>query len=277
MKRRTGVLTAIAVTLATAGLLTNCSSPKPPQKKAASQQTAFTRPASKWPIHDMKRPQPPVVTPGTFSTQQTPGKPPSDAIVLFNGKDLSNWKSAKNGGPAKWTVGHGYFQVAPGTGDIETRQNFGAIQLHLEWREPVPAHGTSQGRGNSGVFLQSQYEVQVLDNFHNLTYPDGQAGAVYGQHVPLVNACRPPGQWQTYDMAFTPAVWKDGKMVKPPYVTVFQNGVLVENHVMIYGRTSGNPLPQNLMEAGIGPLRLQDHHGLVRYRNIWIRELKPVD
>lgn len=276
MKKRASILTAIVVTLLTAGFATFCSRPTPPPQKAASQETPFTRPASKWPIHAMNRPQPLVITPGTFSTQQTPGKPPSDAIVLFGGKDLSQWQSVK-GGAAKWKVEHGYFQVAPGTGDIETREKFGPIQLHLEWREPVPAHGTSQGRGNSGVFLQGQYEVQVLDSFHNTTYPDGQAGAVYGQHVPLVNACRPPGEWQTYDMAFTPPVWKDGKVITPAYVTVFQNGVLVQNHVAIYGPTSGDNLQYNPKLGSVGPLRLQDHHGLVRYRDIWIREIKPVD
>jgi 3-keto-disaccharide hydrolase len=274
MKKRLGILTAIVVTLATAGFVTFCSRPAPPQKE--SQKAAFTEPASKWPVHDMNRPQPTVITPGTFSNEQKPGQHPSDAIVLFDGKDLSKWQSRK-GGPAQWKVEHGYFQVAPGTGDIETQQKFGPIQLHLEWSEPTPAHGTSQGRGNSGVFLQGQYEVQVLDSFHNITYPDGQTGAVYGQHVPLVNACRPPGEWQTYDMAYTPAIWQDGQVTTPAYVTVFQNGVLVQNHVAIYGPTSGNHLPYNPEVGSVGPLRLQDHHGLVRYRNIWVREIKPVD
>ncbi|MCL5005766.1 MAG: DUF1080 domain-containing protein [Acidobacteria bacterium] len=276
MKKHLVVLTAILVLLATAGFVTVCSRPTTSQKEPVKQKaeaTATAWPGSKWPMHDMQRPQPPVITPGTFSTQQTPGKPPSDAIVLFNGKDLSNWQSVK-GGPAQWKVEHGYFEVVPGTPDIETKQKFGAIQLHLEWSEPTPAHGSSQGRGNSGVFLQGEYEVQVLDSFHNITYPDGQAGAIYGQHPPMVNACRPPGEWETYDIAYTPPVWQDGKVTTPPYVTVFMNGVLVQNHAEIFGPTSGSPRPYPDL-GGVGPLRLQDHHNPVRYRDIWIRELKP--
>jgi len=276
MKKRLSILTAILVTVATAGFVTFCSRPTPSPKASAGQEAAPLQAASKWPVHDMQRPQPLVITPGTFSTQQTPGQPPSDAIVLFDGKDLSKWQSIK-GGPAGWKVEHGYFQVAPGTGDIETQQKFGPIQLHLEWREPAPAHGTSQGRGNSGVFLQGHYEVQVLDSYHNITYPDGQAGAVYGQHPPLVNTCRPPGEWQTYDIAFTPAIWQGGQVTVPAYVTVFQNGVLVQNHAEILGPTVSDHPHYDPAVGSVGPLRLQDHHGLIRYRNIWVREIKPVD
>ncbi len=246
------------------------------QKEAIGYEDTPMLPGGKWHVHDGRRPQPPIVTPGTFSTQQTPVEPPSDAIVLFDSKDLSKWQSAK-GGPAEWKVEDGYFEVVPGTGDIETREKFGPIQLHLEWSEPTPPHGSSQGRGNSGVFLQGQYEIQVLDNYHNITYPDGQAGAVYGQHPPLVNACRPPGEWQTYDIAFTPAIFQGGEVTMPAYVTVFQNGVLVQNHTEIWGSTGHRIFPHYKPEIGsTGPLLLQDHHNPVRYRDIWIREIKPV-
>jgi 3-keto-disaccharide hydrolase len=231
-------------------------------------------PGGKWHVHDGRRPQPPIVTPGTFSTQESPGQPPSDAIVLFGGKDLSLWQSV-NGGAARWKVENGYFEVVPGTGNIETKQTFGAFQLHVEWAEPAPPRGNSQGRGNSGIYLEGHYEIQVLDSFHNITYPDGQAGAIYGQHPPLVNACRPPGQWQTYDIAFTPAQWSDGEVTMPASVTAFQNGVLVQNHAEIYGSTGHRIFPHYSDFGPAGPLLLQDHHAPVRYRNIWIRLIQP--
>ncbi|HET9177539.1 MAG TPA: DUF1080 domain-containing protein [Terriglobia bacterium] len=233
-------------------------------------------PGGKWHVHDGRRPHPPIVTPGSFSSQQTPDQPPSDAIILFDGKDLSKWQSAK-GGPAQWTVENGYFEVALGKGDIETEDKFGPIQLHLEWSEPNPPHGESQSRGNSGVYLQGQYEIQVLDSYNNITYADGQTGAVYGQHPPLANACRPPGEWQTYDIAFTPAIFQGGEVAMPAYVTVFQNGVLVQDHTEIWGSTGHRIFPHYKPDVGsTGPLILQDHHNPVRYRNIWIREIKPV-
>ncbi len=270
MKRNLIVALVVLISVAVAGLTAF-------QLRANGRQGTKSEhrprlPGSKWYVHDMHRPQPRVMTPGTFSTQETPGRPPSDAIVLFDGKDLSKWQSV-NDGPARWKVEDGYFQVVPGTGDIETKEKFGAVQVHLEWSEPTPPHGTSQGRGNSGVFLQGEYEIQVLDSFHNITYPDGQCGAVYGQHPPLVNVCRPPGEWQTYDLVFTPAVWQGGRVRIPPYVTVFQNGVLVQNYAKIYGPTK-EAIP-HYVPGAIGPLRLQDHHNAVRYRNIWIREIRP--
>ena len=192
-------------------------------------------PGDKWHVHDPNRPQPAVVTPGTFSSQEKPGKPPSDAVVLFDGKDLSQWRDAK-GGPTKWTVDKGEMVVGAKSGDIFTKQEFGDIQLHVEFCEPVPAVGHSQGRGNSGVFLMGKYEVQVLDCFDNKTYPDGQTAALYGMHPPLVNACRKPGEWQTYDIFYTvPHFDKDGKLLVPGYVTVVHNGVLVQNHADFLG------------------------------------------
>ena len=236
---------------------------------AAAQESIF-----KWPQHDRSRPAPAVITPGESSTQDHAGQPPSDAIVLFNGRDLSNWKSLR-GGPAQWTVENGYMQVVPGTGDIETTQSFGSFQLHLQWAEPVPAHGEDQGRGNSGVFLQGLYEVQVLDSYQNTTYPDGQTGAIYGQYPPLVNACRPPGEWQTYDIVFhAPHFLPNGVLAHPACVTAFQNGVLVQDNVVLSGPTANKVRPPYQPGVVSGPLRLQDHHDPVRFRNIWIRELK---
>ena len=169
-----------------------------------------------WEIHDRNRPVPPVVTPGTASTEDAPGKPPSDAVVLFEGKDLSQWVQKKDGGPVKWKVANGYFEVVPKTGDLRTKESFGDCQLHVEFAEPDPPKGEDQDRGNSGVFLMGLYEIQVLDSYNNKTYADGQASAVYGQYPPLSNASRPPGQWQTYDIAFRrPRFDAAGKLLEP--------------------------------------------------------------
>jgi Domain of Unknown Function (DUF1080) len=236
---------------------------------AAAQESIF-----KWPQHDRSRPAPTIITPGTFSTQDHPGTPPSDAIVLFDGRDLSKWKSVR-GGPAQWKVENGYFQVETGTGDIETTQSFGSFQLHLEWVTPTPPTGEDQGRGNSGVFLQSLYEVQVLDSYNNTTYPDGQAGALYGQYPPLVNASRPPGDWQTYDIIFhAPRFLPNGVLMKPARATVLQNGVLIQDNVALSGPTANKVRPAYQPGIVTGPLRLQDHRNPVRFRNIWIRELR---
>jgi len=230
-------------------------------------------PQNAWPIHDRNRPQPLVVTPGTASTQAQAGLPPSDAVVLFNGKDLSNWESIKSG-PAAWTVGKGYFQTATKTGDIQTKQAFGDCQLHVEWATPKPPVGEDQDRGNSGVYLQGLYEIQVLDSYHSVTYPDGQAAAVYGQYPPLVNASRPPGEWQTYDIVFHgPRFDADGKLLRPATVTVIHNGVLVQDHVAIMGPTMHKHRPPYHVTPEKLPLRLQDHNHPVRFRNLWIREI----
>ena len=224
-------------------------------------------------VHDGRRPQPTVITPGTFSTQDQPGKPPSDAIVLFDGTDLSNWESVK-GGDAPWKVVDGAIQNVPGSGDIQTRQQFGDVQLHVEWLEPQGTQGRSQERGNSGVFLQGRYEMQVLDNYKSETYADGMAGAIYGQYPPLVNACRPQGEWQTYDIIFHAAKLQNGKVIKPARVTAFFNGVLVQDNTDLIGPTGHQILasyPESLPDKG--PLQLQDHNHPVRYRNIWVREL----
>jgi hypothetical protein len=231
--------------------------------------------AKDWPVHDRTRPLPPVVTPGDSCIQQTPAKPPSDAVVLFDGKDLSAWKSQKSEGPAPWKVENGYFEVAKGTGGIETKQGFGDCQLHVEWMAPSPAVGADQDRGNSGVFLMGIYEVQVLDSYESVTYADGQASAIYGQSPPLVNACRPPGQWQTYDIIWEgPRFDKDGKVARPARATVLHNGVVVQHASVLTGPTPHGTRPPYKAHPDKLPIALQDHSHPVRFRNVWIRELK---
>jgi hypothetical protein len=225
----------------------------------------FTAPAqAQWPPNSMDRPKPPVVN---------PGPPPSDAIVLFDGKDLSQWMM-HDSTAAKWVVRDGYVQVAPGSGSMMTRRGFGDVQLHIEWATPNPPHGDSQERGNSGVYLMSHYEIQVLDGYHNVTYADGYQGAVYGQTPPLVNASRPPGEWQTYDIVFhRPRFNADGTVARPARVTVLHNGVLVQDNTEITGWTVHNAVAHYQPHADRLPLLLQDHENPTRYRNIWVREL----
>lgn len=235
-------------------------------------QLSFSQAEMKWKIHDPNRPLPPVIDPGTASTQDTPGHAPSDAIVLFDGKDLSRWTD-KDGKPAKWKVENGYMEVVAKTGNISTRDSFGDCQLHVEFSEPSPGVGESQERGNSGVFLMGLYEIQVLDSYENKTYADGQASAVYGQYPPLVNASRLPAQWQTYDIIFHGPRFKDGKVSRPARVTVLHNGVLVQDNVELTGPTAHGERPPYRPGPDKLPLQLQDHGNPVRYRNIWIREL----
>ena len=230
-------------------------------------------PVFDWPQHDSTRPKPPIIEPGSASTQDQPGRPPSDATVLFDGSSLQGW-TALDGSAAKWVIKEGVLECVQDSGYIRTLQAFGDCQLHVEWAAPVPAQGTSQGRGNSGVFLMGLYEVQVLDSYQNVTYADGQAGAAYGQYPPLVNAARPPGQWQIYDIVFTrPRFGDDGKVASPARLTVFHNGVLVQNNVELVGPTGWLQRdPYRLHEDKL-PISLQDHGNPVRYRNLWVREL----
>jgi hypothetical protein len=232
---------------------------------------------SKWKIHDLNRPLPTVIDPGTSSTQDSPGRPPSDAVVLFDGKDLSKW-AHKDGSAPKWKVENGYAEVVAKTGYIYTRDAFGDCQLHVEFAEPVSPKGESQERGNSGVFLMGLYEIQVLDSYENKTYADGQASAVYGQYPPLVNAARPPGQWQSYDIVFHgPRFDKEGKLLRPARATVLHNGVLAQDNVELSGPTAHGQRPPYKAHPEKLPLALQDHGDPVRYRNIWIRELKSTE
>jgi len=216
-------------------------------------------------VSEVWQPEPRVV-------QASENKPPSDAIVLFNGENLDAWESVKEV-PAEWIVENDYFTVKKGTGDIQTKENFGSVQLHIEWQSPTIIEGEGQGRGNSGVFFQNRYEVQVLDSYENRTYSNGQAGSVYKQHLPLVNAMRAPGEWQVYDIIFTQPVFnKDSVKISSGYLTVFHNGVLIQNHVEIYGTTEYIGLPKNIAH-GEGPIQLQDHSNPVSYRNVWVRRL----
>jgi hypothetical protein len=238
-------------------------------------------PGGKWHVHDPDRPQPKVVTPGTCSSQDAPGKPPSDALVLFDGSDLSKWRTEK-GQPSGWKVEHGSLVVPPkGTangGDIWTKDEFGDCQLHLEFATPNPPKGDSQGRGNSGVFFLGKYEFQVLDSYQNRTYADGGAASLYGQYPPLVNASRPPGEWQVYDIVFTAPRVQEGKVETPAQITAFHNGVLVQNHTAYLGPSGHKILAKyTTHEASKGPIKLQDHGDPVRYRNIWVRSLDESD
>jgi hypothetical protein len=229
-----------------------------------------------WAIHDHNRPQPELVTPGSFSTQEQPGKPPSDAVILFDGTDLSKWEADTGEGvPTKWVVKNGCMECVPGSGYIRTKDKFGDCQLHVEWSAPTKVQGDSQGRGNSGVFLMGLVEIQVLDNYNNPTYADGFAGSMYGVSPALANALRPPGEFQTYDIVFRHPIYKDGKPIDPGSVTVFENGVLVLDHAMIEGETGHMRRSKPEAFPDVGPLKLQDHGNPVRYRNIWYRPLPP--
>lgn len=228
----------------------------------------------RYPQHDTLRPQPRIIRPAVMSTPDMPGRAPSDAVVLFDGHDLSKWTSG-DGKPAAWKTADGYIEVAKGKGSIQTRDSFGDVQLHIEWMAPSPAEGVSQDRGNSGIHLMGMYEVQVLDSYGNKTYPDGQAGSLYGQYPPLVNAALPPGQWQTYDIVFRrPRFGADGKVITPAIVTVFHNGVLVQDHSALVGPTGHMSRPPYTKHADRLPISLQDHGHPVRYRNIWVRDLE---
>ena len=249
---------------------------------AAEKHEGPQQPWSKYKVHDMSRPPAPVVTPGTFSSNDQPGKPPSDAMVLFDGKDLSHWQSVGGGEPT-FTLQDGIMLSSnlkdpKNNKNLESKEKFGDVQLHVEFATPTPPHGDSQSRGNSGVFLMGLYETQVLDNYNNPTYPDGQCASVYGQYPPQVNVCRPPGEWQTYDIIFHHPRYTEGKLSEPAYITVLQNGVVVEDHQRIEGPTGhmfvakypDKPLPEK------GPLQIQFHGNPVKFRNIWVRPLEAL-
>jgi len=239
----------------------------------AGFQDTPLQPDGKWHVHDPARPQPPIVTPGSTFSQQA--APPSDAIVLFDGKDLSHWRD-KKGAEAPWRIEDGVMVSAKS--DIETTNVFGDIQLHLEFKEPSPGKGEGQGRGNSGVFFMGLYEIQVLDCYINKTYADGATGGMYGQHPALANACRPPGEWQTYDCIFTaPRFGPNGEVVTPAYLTATLNGVVVQNHQAFRGATNWKSPGKYTAHAAELPLGLQYHNNSVSFRNIWVRPVPLVN
>jgi hypothetical protein len=222
-----------------------------------------------WKPHDMNRPKPPIRDPGPPSEKEF-AKPPTDAVVLFDGKDLSKWerkpgaKDKDQSPEPKWKIENGYMEIVPKSGSISTKEKFGDCRIHIEWATPVEVKGSSQSRGNSGVFLPGHNEVQVLDSYDNITYADGQAAAVYGKYPPLANVCRKPGEWQSYDITLEqPRYDTQHKLVKNCTLTVVHNGVVVQDHVDLGGG------------ATEGTLGLQDHNNPGRYRNIWIQKLAP--
>ena len=219
-------------------------------------------------LTELWTPVPRKVAPGA-----SVGQPPSDAIILFNGRDLNNWEGV-NGGKAAWVVGDGEFIVAPKTGSIQTREKFGDVQLHVEWMIPVlPPARKAQDRGNSGIFLQGLYEVQVLDSLDNPTYVNGQAGSIYKQYAPLVNAQKPAPAWQSYDIIYTaPRFYGDGSLAEPARMTIFLNGILVQHSVPLLGPTEYRGIPV-YKAHGDGVLMLQAHNNEVHYRNFWLRKL----
>lgn len=236
-----------------------------------------TIPGSIYKVHDGERPQPEVVTPPEWSQEKGYMLPPSDAVVLFDGTDLSGWtKKGDPSVPAEWKVENGYMEVVPGTGDIQTKEVIGDCQLHVEFASPEVVKGDGQGRGNSGVFLMGKYEFQVLDCFDNPTYPDGTVGSIYGQYPPLVNASRRPGEWQTYDIIWEAPKFDETKLISPARVTILLNGIVVQNAKVLQGPTEHRITTKYVHHDAKLPLALQDHGDLVRFRNIWYRELKEI-
>jgi hypothetical protein len=220
-------------------------------------------------LTEVWQPVPPTVSPG-----QEDRLPPADAEILFDGKHLHQWIHDKGNQPASWTVSDGTFTVKPGSGSIRTGKSYGSCQLHVEWRTPGVIKGEGQARGNSGILLMSRYELQIMDSYNNPTYSNGQAGSIFKQHMPLVNVCRPPGEWQSFDILFTsPQFYADGRVKEPARITVFQNGVLIQNNVAIWGPVTYTGIPKYALHSSKEPLLLQDHGELVSFRNIWIREL----
>ena len=286
MTRATLLLAAVAGVSAGGLLIRAQASSTPPleQQSVVPPRTAaddgFTDtpmlPGLPWHVHDPARPHPRVVVPGPRVSDA-----PSDALVLFDGRDLSHWAHHDASGnllAPKWIVRDGYVETGAGAGSLYTRERFGDVQLHVEWASPAVVTGNSQGRGNSGVFLMGLYEIQVLDSNDNKTYADGHAGAIYGQWPPLVNVARTSGEWQSYDIVFEAPRFEDGKLAKPAFLTVFWNGVVVHNRKEVMGPTVyRNVARYSEAHPAELPLMLQDHRNPVRYRNIWIRRLGGYD
>jgi hypothetical protein len=279
MKTPSALLLAAAAAIALCGVPAATLAQETAPKKAVNHDLGFEDtpmlPGLPYHVHDPNRPHPPVVTPALEL-----GGPPSDAIVLFDGKDLSKWTGhpssitrAGQSGPAEWKVENGYAEVVPNSGDISTKEKFGDCQLHVEWASPADVQGNSQARGNSGVILMGRFEIQVLDSYNNPTYADGQAGAIYGQWPPLANPVRKPGEWQSYDIVFEAPKFEGEKLIKPAYFTVFLNGVLLQNHQASMGPMVYRQVAHYTPQPAEDSLVLQNHNSKVRFRNIWIRRL----
>ncbi len=244
------------------------------QGKLGYQDTPMI-PGTKWHVHDGERPQPRIIKPGEKFSQMADA--PSDAIVLFDGKDLSKWQKS-GGGEATWTIANGYMETKPKSGMIRTKDTFGDFQLHLEFATPEKVEGTGQGRGNNGLNIFGRYEIQILDSYENKTYPDGQAGAIYGQFPPLVNASKKPGEWQTYDVIFEGPRWNEsGELTRKASVTVLHNGVLIHNKRELLGGTNHRQIVPYKKHPEKGPISLYEHGNPVRFRNIWIRPVGDYD
>ena len=280
------LLLYLVVALALLAVPVNPAMAQQAKKTAKDYPTGYSDtpflPGGKWRVHDINRPRPRAVTPGTASTQNHAGRPPSDAIVLFNGNDLSNWLAQGRGADRgktfapEWKVENGYIETVPRTGSIFTKEKLGDMQLHIEWVTPKNIRAASQGRGNSGVLIMGLYEIQVLDSYNNVSYADGQAAAIYGQYPPLVNASRKPGEWQTYDIIFEAPRFQGGQLVKPAFATVFHNGVLAHHRQELMGPMRHKVVTKYEPHEAEGPLLLQSHGNPVRYRNIWARRLGKV-
>jgi hypothetical protein len=281
MKHGKLIVSSVAAAVCAALLISPAVSQQQ-QKKNRTSPVGYSDtpviPGQKWKVHDIDRPHPRDITPGA-----QPGRPPSDAVVLFDGKDLSKWFQRGKGkqrdqvSEPKWKLENGYVEVVGGTGDLVTKEKFGDCQLHIEFASPSEIDGTSQWRGNSGLLFMERYEIQVLDSYNNPTYADGQVGAIYGQFPPLVNAARKPGEWQSYDIVFEAPVFEGEKVVKPVYFTVFLNGVVLHNRQAAIGRMAHRVVGTYAPHAAQESLALQDHDTKVRYRNIWIRRLRGYD
>lgn len=271
-------LIAIAAAATLFGQQPRPAVPKPAQEHAGDDIRGYSDTpqitGQKWKVHDLERPRPEKVKPGPVVS----APPPSDAIVLFDGKDLSQWVQAGRGGvisEPKWKVENGVIEILPRTGRLKTKQEFGDCQLHVEWQIPLEAKGNGQSIGNSGIEFMGRYEIQVLESSEHLTYADGGAGAIYGVWPPLVNPARPQGEWNAYDISFQAPRFEGDKLVKPAVITVFFNGVLVQDHKEFLGTTIWRAVGTYRPHPAEQSLTLQDHNQPVRYRNIWIRRVKP--
>lgn len=277
MKARIAISLSLSAAMVAGAFIMSAGAADKDKKKAKkAHPTGYTDtpmlPGGKWRVHDDTRPRPKVVTAGEKS-----GEAPSDAIILFNGSDLSQWKK-EDGSEGEWIVKDGYMEVPSKKsgkgGYLFTKKEFGDMQLHIEWRTPDEVVGDSQGRGNSGILIMGQYEVQVLDSYDNKTYADGQASALYGWKPPLVNASRKPGEWQTYDIIFeAPRFDDEGKVTKKAHVTVFHNGVLTQHRQSYLGKTGHKSVATYKKHPAKMSFKLQDHGNPMRYRNVWVREL----